>query len=812
VSELGTPLSGRDREAILSSAEGFDAAFFGFSPREAETLGVRQRRFLECAWEAFEDAGCRVGEGTDACGVYAGVGGPSGPSPFDGQPALQAGRFQGMLGHDADYVATRVSHRLGLTGPSFSVTSDRASALSAVHLACESLWAGEIDLALAGGDASPSEGPIRGPDIGLVVLRRLDDALELGHTVRATISGSAVAHDGAFEGGRGCGSQLAISAAWRAAGLEMSGEPIPEVEGVGGLIRTSLELWRRGGDSPARWGAGASSRGGSHAYLLLERAPVAEKSRGGGPARHREVLALSAPTEGALERMSVRLAGHLRAHPDLDLGDVAHTLQVGRKDFRFRRVVVAYSLEEAVAKLAEPPADEETGSGEVERLARLWLAGAKVEWPADPLRRRIRLPLPTYPFERRPEASARLGAALEREPGADGPSAWAEVPYWQPAALPSSAAQRSRRGRWLIVPDREGFGQAVGDRLAAAGDEVIRAEPDGRDLPSSFLDTLETDGSKGPLRVLHLACLEGSDGGGQGLDPSLQGLFRLALAADQSGAVEELVVGARGLHAVFDGETMRTEIAAALGLGELRRCRCRFIDVCSPESSVEQLLVELLAEDGETHVAYRGHGRWVRRVEPIELGRLPARSDRALPLKLLLSGPEGRFGDRMAGDLAGKGARLVDARQDRQASGSEAEPQRLRTLFAAFEGRPCLVQLGAETEVQEGDGEGLVAAIAAQAAHLRDLRRTLDAGLPGQLILCSRRDGDAARRTIASTAAASMSAGFARAAAATWGIKSQALTFSAAEDVGAALWAAMQGGWPEADVVLAGSLRSDGAA
>lgn len=227
-------MNGNGRQAVAvvglsrQASEAFDAASFGFSPREAEALSPAHRTFLQHAREAFQDAGSEAGE---IWGVYAGGGGdPAGDAV---QPELEAGRFHGMLGGDADYLATRVSFKLGLTGPSLTVTGGGAAPLAAIHLACESLLAGEVDAALAGGAE------------GAVALRRLDDALAGGRSIRAVIRGSTLRHEGT----------------------------------LGGLDRPGLaELLRTLLNPPPRWVVTASNPGGLHASVALE-APPRERRR-----------------------------------------------------------------------------------------------------------------------------------------------------------------------------------------------------------------------------------------------------------------------------------------------------------------------------------------------------------------------------------------------------------------------------------------------------------------------------------------------------------------------------------------------------
>jgi acyl transferase domain-containing protein len=208
---------------LLDDYDRFDAAFFGFSPREAELMDPQHRVFLECAWTAMEHAGHDPGRVPGPVGVYAGSAMNtyllhSGVSRQWGKDYLLT-----LTASDKDYLASRVAYKLGLTGPAITVQTACSTSLVAVHLATQSLLVGECDLALAGGVAvkvphragypyqpggvvSPdghcrafdarASGTVFGSGAGVVVLRRLDDALADGDHVHAVLLGSAVNNDG----------------------------------------------------------------------------------------------------------------------------------------------------------------------------------------------------------------------------------------------------------------------------------------------------------------------------------------------------------------------------------------------------------------------------------------------------------------------------------------------------------------------------------------------------------------------------------------------------------------------------------------
>jgi phthiocerol/phenolphthiocerol synthesis type-I polyketide synthase E len=217
--------------AIIDDMECFDAEFFGFSKREAELLDPQHRHFLECAWEALESAGCVPGRYRGSIGVFAGAGANTYllSNLFTRRDIVeQLGSYQILLASDKDFLATRVSYKLNLTGPSLTLQTACSTSLVATHVACQSLLNGECDLALAGGVSisvphkAPyihQEGGILSPDghcrafdeqargtvpgngVAIVVLKRLGDALADRDPIIAVIKGSAINNDGSAKVG-----------------------------------------------------------------------------------------------------------------------------------------------------------------------------------------------------------------------------------------------------------------------------------------------------------------------------------------------------------------------------------------------------------------------------------------------------------------------------------------------------------------------------------------------------------------------------------------------------------------------------------
>ncbi|GAB4560318.1 MAG: hypothetical protein Tsb0020_06870 [Haliangiales bacterium] len=212
----------------LDGMEEFDAGFFGFSPRDASIMDPQHRHILECAWEALEDAAIDPDQFEGAIGVFAGSG-HNAYMPYNllTNPALvdSVGFFLlRHTGNDKDFLATRISYCLKLTGPSINVQTACSTSLVATHLACQSLLNSECDLALAGGvtielphrrgylyqegeilssdghcrafDAD-SQGTLFGSGAGVLALRRYSDAVADGDIIHAVIRSSAVNNDGA---------------------------------------------------------------------------------------------------------------------------------------------------------------------------------------------------------------------------------------------------------------------------------------------------------------------------------------------------------------------------------------------------------------------------------------------------------------------------------------------------------------------------------------------------------------------------------------------------------------------------------------
>jgi acyl transferase domain-containing protein len=444
---------------VLADVESFDAPFFNFNQREAEVTDPQHRIFLECAWEALEDAGYDAARYAGPIGVYAGAGVNTYLLHLNSYENFKelVGSFHTTIGNEKDYLSTRVSYKLNLRGPSLTIQTACSTSLVAISLACESLLAYQCDMALAGGVTvrAPQqagylyqEGGIMSPDghcrafdaqaggtvggngAGVVLLKRLEDALADGDHIYAVVRGFAVNNDGAakisYTAPSEDGQAQAIYMAQAMADIQPEtisyveahgtatplGDPIEvaalksvfqagtarknfcalgsvktnvghldAAAGVAGFIKTVLALKHKqlppslhferpnpeidfadspfyvnatlqdwpASDTPRRAGVSSFGIGGTNAHVVLEEAPAAESA---DEARAQQLIVLSARTAPALEAMTANLLAHLRGHDDVNLADVAYTLQVGRKGFGQRRALVCRDAADAIAALA----------------------------------------------------------------------------------------------------------------------------------------------------------------------------------------------------------------------------------------------------------------------------------------------------------------------------------------------------------------------------------------------------------------------------------------------------------------------------
>ncbi len=447
---------------VIEDAELFDASFFGFNPRDAEITDPQHRIFLECAWEALEKAGYDSETYNGSIGVFAGsnLSGYLLNIYLNKNIRNSTDERQIAIAGDKDYLATRTSYKLNLTGPSYTVQTACSTSLVAVHLACQSLLNGECDMALVGGVSISAsrksgylynEGGINSPDghcrafdakaqgtvcgegVGIVVLKRLEDTLNNRDFIHAVIKGSATNNDGSnkvsytaprIEGqakviktaqvvaevepetityieahgtGTSLGDPIEIAALTQAfqsstnkkgfcaiGSLKTNIGHLDAAAGIAGLIKTVLALkhkeippslhfdepnpqidfanspfyvnnklseWKAD-NYPRRAGVSCFGIGGTNAHVILEEAPIfATKD---SVSRPWQLLVISAKSQIALESATTNLANYLAESPNINFADVAHTLQVGRRNFSHRRVLLCQNIQDAIKILTAP--------------------------------------------------------------------------------------------------------------------------------------------------------------------------------------------------------------------------------------------------------------------------------------------------------------------------------------------------------------------------------------------------------------------------------------------------------------------------
>ncbi|HVQ53584.1 MAG TPA: type I polyketide synthase, partial [Thermoanaerobaculia bacterium] len=461
---------------LLEDVDLFDASFFGFTPREAELTDPQHRLFLETCHRALEDAGCNPDTFDGGIGVFGGMSMNTYLLAARGRDAAfwkeltetyQIGGYASVLGNDNNFLATRVSYKLNLKGPSMDVQTGCSTSLVAVSLACRALLQQDCDAALAGGVSitfpqkrgylyqegamgsadgrcrafdADAAGTVFGAGVGVVVLKRLSDALAQGDSIVAVIRGFALNNDGSSKVGymapsvegqaaviataqavadvdaetigyvetHGTGTPLgdpievagltrAFRSATKAKGFCAIGSLKPNIghmdiaSGVAGLIKAALAVrtglippslhyrnpnpaidfanspfyvntrlseWRSA-SGPRRAGVSAFGVGGTNAHVILEEAPAAPPPE----ARSSELLVLSVRTPTALDAAAANLAGHLAGNPAEDLGNVAFTLQEGRRHFAHRRAVVCANAVDAASALRLPGISVPQGAG-----------------------------------------------------------------------------------------------------------------------------------------------------------------------------------------------------------------------------------------------------------------------------------------------------------------------------------------------------------------------------------------------------------------------------------------------------------------
>lgn len=438
-------------KGILEGIEYFDAKFFNYSPKEAKIMDPQIRLLHECVWETLEDAAYNPETYDGLIGLYAGA---SPNLPWECMSFTSEGdsldNFTIGMKNNKDLLSTHISYNLNLKGPSITLYTACSTSLVAIHQACQGLLSGDCDIALAGGASielpdkagylyqkgmikSPdghcrafdgkAEGTVYGNGVGVVALKRIEDAIADNDNIYAVIKGTAINNDGKRKVGYTApsveGQAEVISTAHQLAEVDVEdisyvethgtgtsiGDPI-EVEGlkmafkttkkgfcglgsvkpnighldaaagVTSFIKTAMILKNKQIpphiyfenpnlkidfiDSPFFVNtklrelnehkaliAGVSSfgLGGTNCHVVMQEPPIPRTSTS---SKKYELVTLSAKTETALESMSKNLAEYLKKNSNVNIADVAYTLNVGRQKFKYRKAMVCSNVEEII--------------------------------------------------------------------------------------------------------------------------------------------------------------------------------------------------------------------------------------------------------------------------------------------------------------------------------------------------------------------------------------------------------------------------------------------------------------------------------
>lgn len=477
---------------VMDDIEYFDAGFFTITPREAELMDPQQRLFLQHAWQAFEDAGLDPASlGGTACGIFVG----SGPSGY-AERIVERNAYS-LLGSSGSILAARIAHLLDLRGPCLSLDTACSSSLVAIAEACNSLLLGDSDLALAGGVSimigpkmfidtakvgmlskdgrcfsfdARANGFVPGEGSGVVVLKRLADAIADNDPIHAVIRGWGINQDGRTNGitapnpqaqtrlirqvqdrfgiaadtiglieCHGTGTPLGdpievegLTDAFAGSGMAEGSCALSSVKsnmghllaaaGVAGALKamlavkhgqlppsinfeslnshirlsgtpfavnTALKAWPAT-QIPRRAAVSAFGFSGTNAHLVIEQAPEPPR-RNAAPAGP-WLLVLSARTDERLTALAAQLERFVTAHPDLACGDIAYTLQVGRKALAKRAAFVFADRAGLLRGLSAMAAGLKPNGPALDDPAKRWLGGETVAWPVIAGARRLHLP------------------------------------------------------------------------------------------------------------------------------------------------------------------------------------------------------------------------------------------------------------------------------------------------------------------------------------------------------------------------------------------------------------------------------------
>jgi acyl transferase domain-containing protein/NADPH:quinone reductase-like Zn-dependent oxidoreductase/acyl carrier protein len=514
---------------VLEDVDKFDPLFFNISPIEAELMDPQQRLFLENSWHCFEDAGYSPASLSGSrCGVFVGCG----TGDYGQLKTNDHLNAQGLMGASVSILSARISYLMNLKGPCLAIDTACSSSLVAIATACDSLILGNCDLALAGGVyvmSGPSmhittsnagmlskdgrcytfdnhaNGFVPSEGVGVILLKRLSDAIQDEDNIYGVIRGWGINQDGKTNGitapsvnsqidletevyrrfnidpqtitlveAHGTGTKLgdpieveALTSSFRSftdkknycalGSVKSNVGHLMTAAGVTGAIKTlmalkqnilppsihfeklnehivlenspfyvntTLQTWKSVPGVPRRAAVSAFGFSGTNAHLVLEEYTCPPKIVMHN-SRHPFIFVLSAQNKDRLKDYAISLRQYVIANNELNLANIAYTLQIGRDAMDYRLALITNSKEELSDKLKVFINEEaesgifhsfiaktknDTGyskeeiislwqKGDYEVIADLWIKGVAIDWSLlyDAKKPR-RISLPTYPF------------------------------------------------------------------------------------------------------------------------------------------------------------------------------------------------------------------------------------------------------------------------------------------------------------------------------------------------------------------------------------------------------------------------------
>ncbi len=614
--------------AELADIAAFDPAFFGMSPRDALLLDPQHRILLECAWEALADAAVDGREPVRRTAVFAGAN-YSGYRELLGRIGGQVNAVEFDSGVDKDFLATTIAYRLGLQGPSMTVQTACSSSLVAVHLASQALLEFDADQALAGGvsivlphtpggwfqprgihsadgvcrpfDAA-ANGTVMGDGAGIVVLRRLEDAIADGCRVYAVLRATAVNNDGSRKIGYAAPSVLGqaevIRAARNRAGVDPAGIGYIETHGAGTPLGDRVEF------QALLEASGPGGTGGGRCALGSVKGAIGHLDIAAG------VTGLIRATLALHHATIPGTVNHEQAHPDLAMDDTPFYVPRAPVPWHHgsprRAGVSSFGIGGTNAHVIVEECTPAAGRGVGERPTLVGAGyAARRYWPAEH---------PAASEACAPVTAAGMPVEYRR-------ATWRE---WLPGG--GQAPDRPDYGRIVLLDGADTTGDGLYELLRSRATAVIRVGEAGTvgDGSPNLVEVLRRTAT--PERALVVCAW--SVAGGDRTRRCYDALTTVAAAwldRDRPAGGLDVVLLTRGMYAVTDDEPGDPAMAALTGLArvismEAPALRIRVLDVVDAAGpALADVADAVLTWQDEPVLVRRGRRWWHRVFEPTAL-------------------------------------------------------------------------------------------------------------------------------------------------------------------------------------------------